>query len=91
MCSSKLLSIRKGMTVTYANILEIIADQQERAEHHVEHEQDGWAPTTRFLKDGPALDAALARLDAQFAPDVASWIWSNVVIPADAWPILYAM
>jgi hypothetical protein len=59
--------------VTYSNILEIIADQQERASKRRVRDDSPWwlsGQPHHYLKQGPALDAALARLDEQFAPDI---------------------
>jgi len=46
----------------YSNILEIIADQQERQTDL----EDNGGSCQRFTVEGPELDAALTRLDEQF-------------------------
>jgi hypothetical protein len=62
------------MTVTYSNILEIIADQDDaRAERRVEEEQDSswsWNRLAPPLATPEHLAAHLKRLDEDFAPAV---------------------
>lgn len=58
--------------MSYSNILELQFDFDEtRASRHVDEENTEWTSaepynTPRHLKQGPAFDAALARLDEQF-------------------------